>query len=235
MTWADDLRTRLGWFLLIFPYSYFQGGGSSIDKWCDRWRGADTMGYILKYIFLWLFMATVVTSCDRRSWFYNTTKPSEWEGAPFGFHKYISVVRFEKSPPLYASPTNPYHILEIYLLLPGRFGINSTVTWIFFVPGRLSCHDDSVSIWTLKWTLPGFIPPPRNSHPYGNDYHYIADGASGKMYAIDIVEGKYFPPQLVQRQFHEGDGTSSLLLHLTKALFGTVNMIILDSSLCVLR
>ena len=54
------------------------------------------MGYILKYIFLWLFMATVVTSCDRRSWFYNTTKPSEWEGAPFGFHKYISVVRFEK-------------------------------------------------------------------------------------------------------------------------------------------
>ena len=55
------------------------------------------------------------------------------------------------------------------------------------------------------------------------------------MYAIYIVEGKYLPPQLDQRGFNEECGTAILLVYLTKAIFGTVKMIILDGGFCVLK
>ena len=44
--------------------------------------------------------------------------------------------------------------------------------------------------------FPGWNFPPPKPHPYVNGYHYIADGAYGTLYSIDIVEGKDLPPRL---------------------------------------
>ena len=54
------------------------------------------MGELLKYIGLWILMATFGENCDINMWFYNTTESSEWEGDPFKIHKYMSGGRFGK-------------------------------------------------------------------------------------------------------------------------------------------
>ena len=89
LTQADYYGTCLGWFLLIFPYSYLQGTllMETNDVIDER---EFSMGEILKCIGLWILIATLVTSCDKLSWFGNTNKISEWEGAPFRIHKYMS-------------------------------------------------------------------------------------------------------------------------------------------------
>eukprot|EP00957_Ditylum_brightwellii_P020742 1563810-Ditylum_brightwellii.AAC.1 len=47
-----------------------------------------------------------------------------------------------------------------------------------------------MSIWTSKWTCPGWMFVPRKPHPMGNEYHTIACGKSGILYGREIVEGK---------------------------------------------
>ena len=66
-----------------------------------------SMGEILKCIGLWILIATLVTSCDKLSWFGNTNKISEWEGAPFRIHKYMSWGVFENT---YRQSTIHYQI-----------------------------------------------------------------------------------------------------------------------------
>ena len=61
-----------------------------------------------------------------------------------------------------------------------------------FIPSWVSCLDESISIWTSRWTCPGWVYVPRKPHPQGNDYHSIACGESGIMYRIELVEGKNF-------------------------------------------
>ena len=65
-----------------------------------------------------------------------------------------------------------------------------------FVLGWMYYLDESMSIWGRKWMFPGWNFPPPKPHPYVNGYHYIADGAYGTLYSIDIVEGKDLPPRL---------------------------------------
>ena len=50
------------------------------------------------------------------------------------------------------------------------------------VPSWVSCLDEIVSIWTSRWTCPGWMYVPRKTHPQGNEYHSIACGESGIMY-----------------------------------------------------
>ena len=42
-----------------------------------------------------------------------------------------------------------------------------------FIPLWVSCLDASISIWTNKFTFPGWIFIPRKPHPKGNYYHNI--------------------------------------------------------------
>ena len=104
-----------------------------------------------------------------------------------------------------------------------------------FIPRWISCLDESMSIWTNRWTCPGWIFCPRKPHPYGNEYHTICDGQSGIMYAVEIVEGKDRPREIGKPEFHAEGNTASLLLCLTRNLFGTGKLVVLDSRFCVLQ
>ena len=55
------------------------------------------------------------------------------------------------------------------------------------------------------------------------------------IYSIEIVEVNILPPKLDQRGFHEDAVASSIFIHLIKAIFCTANVIILDSSFCVMK
>ena len=64
-----------------------------------------------------------------------------------------------------------------------------------FSPGWISCLDQSISIWTSKWTCPGWMFVPRKPHPMGNEHHSICCRLSGIMFAVKLVEGKDRPCQ----------------------------------------
>ena len=55
------------------------------------------------------------------------------------------------------------------------------------------------------------------------------------MFEIELVEGKDRPSHIWRKEFHEEVGTSLLLSRITKSLFVTGNIVILDRGLCVLK
>ena len=74
---------------------------------------------------------------------------------------------------------------------------------------------------------PGWMFVPRKPHPFRNKYHTIGCGEKSILYLLELVEGKNMPKELPKLQ-----GTSGLLLRLTKSLHGTGK---LDSGFCVLK
>ena len=104
-----------------------------------------------------------------------------------------------------------------------------------FMPSWVSCLDESISPWTNKFTCPGFILCPCKPHNKGNEYHFICCSLSHLMFAIDLREGKKDHPKEIKPEFHKFSATVSLLLRLTKDIFGTGKVVILDSGFCVLR
>ena len=74
---------------------------------------------------------------------------------------------------------------------------------------------------------------PRKPHPMGNEYHTVACGVFGPLWAMEILEGRDRPPELGNSKYHEHGKTGSLLLRLSAAIFRTGKVIILDSGFCV--
>ena len=102
-----------------------------------------------------------------------------------------------------------------------------------FVPGYMNCLDESMSIWTNKFTCPGFVFIPHKPWPFGNEYHTICCCTSNIMWGIDLVEGKDCPRALGQQEF-ENMG-SRLLLQMLAPIFHKGYVVILDSGFCFLK
>ena len=65
-----------------------------------------------------------------------------------------------------------------------------------FVPGWILYLDESMSIWTNRWTYPGWVFCPRKIHPIGNKYHTVCCGVCGILFKIEMVEDKQQPAEL---------------------------------------
>ena len=104
-----------------------------------------------------------------------------------------------------------------------------------FVPGYVNCLDESMSIWTNKFTCPGFMFVPRKPWPFGNEYHTICCCTSGIMWGIDLLEGKDHPRALGQQEFVNMGSTVGLLLQMLAPIFHKGYVVILDSGFCVLK
>ena len=104
-----------------------------------------------------------------------------------------------------------------------------------FSPGFMNCLDESLSIWTNKFTFPGFMFVPRKPWPFGNEYHTVCCCSSGNMWGIGLVEGKDQPPELGQQQYGNLGATVRLLLCLFVPIFHLGFVVVLDSSFCVLK
>ena len=98
-----------------------------------------------------------------------------------------------------------------------------------------------MSTWLNKF-CPGFMTVPCKPHPFGNEYHSIADGDDGKatMWRVKIVEGKdrpkkpngtwAFPSKWEQRGMTK---TVTLLLEMTEPIHGMGKVVGGDSGFCV--
>ena len=179
-------------------------------------------------------MATSQGSARREYWANDV--PQMFSGAPFRLETFMSRCRFElilrnlsftlEPPPSYK---NPFH--QVNELLEALH--NHTAKR--FSPGWVSCLDESMSVWTNRWTCPGWMFVPRKPHPMGNEYHSICCGISGIMYAIELVEGKDRPGQLPPKKYHDKGKTAGLLLRLTESIAYSGRVVIMDSGLCVLQ
>ena len=229
-----NVPSYMDWFMVCLPAPYiknvilFQTNASE--------EGEEiTEGEFLVYIGLWLLMATTASGCDRRSYWENSPI-NEWKGAPFRLNKYMSWGRFDFitqhltftdiDPPSYA---DRFH--EVRQMIDA---FNEHME-IVFSPSWISCLDESISIWTSKWTCPGWMYVPRKPHPMGNEYHSICCGICGVMFAIELVEGKDHPKQRPAPKYNEEGKTASLLLRLCSGIFNTGKVVILDSGFCVLK
>ncbi len=120
---------------------------------------------------------------------------SLWEGAPFRLRSFMELERFEainrelrltnKDTPSFEDKF--YQVRE----LQGAFNDHYEEK---YSPSWLSCLDESMSPWTNKY-CPGYMFVPRKPHPFGNEYHTIADGDQGKpiMWRAKVQEGKDRP------------------------------------------
>lgn len=110
-----------------------------------------------------------------------------------------------------------------------------------FSAGWICCLDESMSIWTNKWTCPGWVWCPRKPHPFGNEYHDICCGTSGILFRIFLKEGKDHPKERDNDRtdpcymFRNFSATTKLLLFLCETIFYTGRVIVLDSGFCVLK
>ena len=103
-----------------------------------------------------------------------------------------------------------------------------------FSPSLISCLYESMSKWLGKFTCPGFCCELRNPCPLENEYHAIACGTSGILYALEIVEGRDQPWQ-ANKKFSDKGKIVGLLLRLTRPIWGSSKVIILDSGFCVIQ
>ena len=107
-----------------------------------------------------------------------------------------------------------------------------------YSPSWLSCMDESMSPWTNKY-CPGYMFVPRKPHPFGNEYHTIADGDQGKaiMWRAKIQEGKDKPMDgnnpRYPSQFECYSTTAKLMLEMSKLLFNSGKIVTMDSGFCV--
>ena len=106
-----------------------------------------------------------------------------------------------------------------------------------FKPGHIACLDESMSTWkNMHTTCPGFMFALRKPWSFGNEYHTVCCGNTGIMFAMEIVEGKDAPRSRQYQEFDDlGGKTVGLLLRLSKSIWGSARIIILDSGFCVLK
>jgi hypothetical protein len=81
---------------------------------------------------------------------------------------------------------------------------------------------------------------PRKPHPFGNEYHTIADGDGGKpiMFRIKLVEGKHRPKKAdgswaFLSEYDCLQKMTKTMMETTKPLHSTGKVVMGDSSFCI--
>jgi len=92
-----------------------------------------------------------------------------------------------------------------------------------------------MSKWVAQYTCPMFMVVPRKPWPFRNEYHTIACGESEIISGVDLVKGKDVPSQLAPKEFSEHGKTVGTMLQLSKPIFGTLSVLIMDSGFCVVK
>jgi len=158
-----------------------------------------------------------------------------FQGAPYRFNQYMSRFRFEAilTALRLTKDEAPTYVDRFWEVRPLIKAWNENMTQQF-MPSWVTCLDESMSKWVNKYTCPGFMVVPRKPWPFGNEWHTICCARSGVMFAVELMEGKDKPPQ-VNKEFSNRGKTVGLLLHLTRPIWHSSRIVILDSGFCVLK
>ena len=231
---SSSSETRLGYFCLFLPTDYIQSVLIPATN-CEIEGSRLTYGEFMTYLGMWLLMSTQVKTSVREYFSSAPINPYTSNGALFRLNSVMPYNRFNEITRAltYTDDDPPTYRDKFYEVRKMLRSFNDHMTSIFLA-GWVSCLDESMSIWTSKWTCPGWMFVPRKPHPKGNEYHSICCSTSGIMFGIELVEGKDRPRQRGSDEYHEKGKTAALLLRLSKPLFATGKIVILDSGFCVL-
>ena len=231
--WWVCFSPLLCWHVFSFPRKFLENiiileTNNHLDK---RLPLGEFLRWIGTFFFLSTFSRFIKIS------FWPNREVSREDGAPYRFHDLMNRSWFEdillaiqytdKEPPLYWDC-----FWEVWQMI-NAWNENMVEN---FSPSWVSCLDNSMFIWFKKFTCPGWIFCFRKPHLFGNDCHSICCRLSGIMYSIESREGKDAPTQKeVDPEERMKGNTAYLLLQLTKALYATGKVVILDSDFCVLQ
>ena len=101
-----------------------------------------------------------------------------------------------------------------------------------FVPSQINCIDESMSKWLNEYTCPGFMFVPQKPWPFGSEYHNAGCADSNIIWSLELKDR---PPQLDNKPFDDLGKTVGTLLRLTKPVWGSGKVFILDSGICILK
>ena len=196
----------------------------------------------LREFYVWLgcrfFMACFEGIPEARDWW--SRKPvDEFEGAPFRLNKFMPGDRFrnittamrytDKEVPSFE---DKFHdVRQMIDAFNEHYAKNYSPSW-------LNCLDESMNPWQDKYA-PGFMHVPRKPHPFGNEYHTIADGDGGNAicWRAKLQEGKDRPKNgnewAFPSRFENHSNTVQLMLEMTEPIHHTGRVVSMDSGFCV--
>lgn len=186
---------------------------------------------------MWLLLATTDGHSRNDFWKKPTsTKDIRFEGTPFRLNDIITRARFNEILKVHTTqidpfPTyhDPFHPVRNYLK---AWNDNMEKN---FLPSWVTCLDESISLWTNMFTCPGFVFCPCKPWETGNKYHTIGCGMTSIIFWFELMEGKDRPKEKDEPKFNnKGGKTVGLLLRMTKSIWNTGRLVILDSGFCVL-
>jgi Transposase IS4 len=197
--------------------------------------GSLSYGEFLQWIGLWFLMATIQGPSRHDYW--RQADVDCFAGAPYRFNMFMSRNRFDDiaSAITYTSNNPPTTYVDKFWAIRDVVQAWNENMYQCFTPGWITCLDESMSTWTNKYTCPGFMFVPRKPWPFGNEWHTICCGLTGILFAVELVEGKDHPKERPPEDFENLGKTVGLLLRLTKKLWSTAKVVVLDSGFCVLK
>ncbi len=145
-----------------------------------------------------------------------------FDGAPFRLHAYMPKKRFLK-----ITYSIQYTDQLAPILFVDKFHEVCQMIYEFnkhyeqeYTPSWMNCINESMNSWMNKF-CPGFMTLPRKPHPFGNEYHLIADGNGGKfiMWQDKLVEGKDRPKKPDGKFAFEWGGSASIQWRQQSILF----------------
>jgi hypothetical protein len=233
----NHLRTlsKLEMFLLFFPVDYLENVivKETSNILVGQAHSPLSLGEFLRFLGCIFFMSCF-SGVDRTDFF--SSEPVSLEaGAPYRLTQFMAGYRFQQIMSCLTITTSKPTQTDRFWEMRNLIAAWNQNMQDRYVPSWVSCLDESMSIWNMKWTCPGFVFCPRKPHPVGNEYHTIADGLTTILYAAEIVMGKDTPADYVHQYEKEEGKTSSLLARLTRSIWHSGKVVILDSGFCVLQ
>ena len=200
------------------------------------------------YVFLGcqFFMACFDGITSRKLWW--SEKPvSMFEGAPFRLNKYMSGARFEDiiSALRYTDEEPPTEFVDKFHSIRKLMDSWNSHYAEEYNPAWMNCLDESMNTF-FNHLCAGFMCLPRKPHPFGNEYHTIADGvltggARPVIWRAKIQEGKDRPKKDGRWAFPsdfevppiKDSVTAVLMCEMTRPIHGSGRVVTMDSGFCV--
>ena len=170
-----------------------------------------TIGEFYKWLGCHFFMACFQGINDRNDW-WSTAPIDMFSGAPFRLNEFMMKHRFLEimagivftdvlSPMLdQGGFVDRFHDFRKLIDAWNDHMVSE------YNPLWLNCLDESMNLWLSKF-CPGFMCIPRKPHPFGNEYHTIANRDGGK----PIRESRDVDIPLVARHFYHHAGWAELI------------------------
>ena len=200
------------------------------------------------YVFLGcqFFMACFDGITSRKLWW--SEKPvSMFEGAPFRLNKYMTGARFEDivSALRYTDEEPPTEFVDRFHSIRKLMGSWNNHYAEKYSLAWINCLDESMNTF-FNHLCAGFMCLPRKPHPFGNEYHTIADGvltggARPVIWRAKIQEGKDRPKKDGRWAFPsdfevppiKDSVTAVLMCEMTRPIHGSGRVVTMDSGFCV--